>query len=367
MTKLETRCMPPIYNLDQAGRAVFTLHRVPRALILLLQRKHVHPDILSGLIQMFRAQTSLSDGDNTADTEDNTLRVRANTERLMGDSRYFGRKLKGGIREGSDSRKTSDYEFDIPCCPVTFLLMLMVIHCDTHLVPRSVSLQTLHDMATLAHHFECEPVMLYFSNLWIDSLLGTISSNINDDTSRWFWIAWVFQKREILFQITHILITESETPLKTEDWSIPHEIIERINAQRVGYIQSLIDTLLYDTLFEVQRGCLRLNGDDDNYAGHAAKQMCTYAVLGAFTQKLVEMDILPSEPVGPFNGISISNILRVCTEMQSPAFETSGSFAAHRQCSLGHRMTDFLEFYCTPMGLEIDDVDIADLSGFITD
>ncbi|KAI9375104.1 hypothetical protein BJX61DRAFT_540129 [Aspergillus egyptiacus] len=342
----------PTYVLDPDGDVIFVLRGVPRSLALLFHCKDIYPTLLSSMIEVLQCHTTFDDAENPPETDSHTLRIR-------GSSKHFA-LASAPFREVLRSNPSTEYHMDSHT--ITFMLLLMMVHGQTRIVPRTASLTTLTSLAYLVEVFQCGEAVSIYSDLWIEALRPAVPDHLNNDAMSWLYVAWVFNKPDIFQQMSKLLITESTSPVNAGGLPVPREIIRRINMERIGHVETLIEGL-YGLLFEIQHGCLLNDNTHDLYdPAIQNRSLCTSTVMGSYTLQLMRLGIVPIEPATPFPRLSVSDILRICREdMHSPLVSELGAERAHQRCCLASRVGVFIQGYRSPDGVAIDDEEFGGL------
>ncbi|KAL2823278.1 hypothetical protein BDW59DRAFT_163441 [Aspergillus cavernicola] len=227
---------------------------------------------------------------------------------------------------------------------IAVLIILMIIHNNTRLIPRAISLSSPTTIVTVADFYNCSAVLTYDSNVWVRELSYNISRNLSNDTMTWLWIA--------------VLITESNSTVDAGEFPIPLAILRRINLKRTSHLEVLINGLHVE-LLDIGRGCLHGNENTEVYSAHHYEnnELCTYTVQGAYTRQLLQMHIIPTKLIAPFDGFSVDILRRAsCEGMKSPIIRESECDKAHHQCCLEFRMSTFMKAHKKPAGLRLDEI-----------
>ncbi|KAL2823279.1 hypothetical protein BDW59DRAFT_163442 [Aspergillus cavernicola] len=331
----------PNYEIDPDGDIVLLLHKVPQNLPLHL--KDLQPTTLG------RLSTGFLPPEN-----EQPLRLRVSSKHLMLASPYFTRMLKSGFRESTEFQSKGYVEITIEESRVTaFVLLMLIIHCRTYLIPLSVSLAVLSDMAVLVDYYECHEAVGFFSTLWIGALQDDLPSSLeptsllsscNWHATMWLLISWVFRNKPIFEKMTRLFQAQSTSEISPSGLPIPGIIIERLNRGRISYLQNIIGDL-HKLQSELTNGCLYQGG----YCSSLNKELCTCAVLGAFTKQMMEIQLSPT-PASPYTGLGITQVLANCRgKLESPNISEY-----HKNCALLTRVNIALKPFTAPAGFNID-------------
>ncbi|KAL2861199.1 uncharacterized protein BJX67DRAFT_391560 [Aspergillus lucknowensis] len=331
----------PSYELDRDGDVLFIVRNAPNDLPPDL--KDVQSDALAG---------NLSTSIESAEAERQILRLRASSKHLTLACPYFVRMFRSGLREATELKTKGNVEIEIEDSRGTaFLLLMLIIHCRTSQVPLAVTLTTLADVAVLVDFYECYDAVATFPEEPID--------RDDSDATRWLLISWVFRRNSIFTDMTQWLQLLGQDTIEATGLPIPGLIIDKLNAERITYIQRLFDDL-HRLEVKLRKGCPR-----DSNSTLKKPGLCTFAVLGGFTKHMADMELSSPTPTAPFSGFSAQNLLAdLRRKMDSPVIrdpDSSGSYINHDSCRLSSRVTALLKSYSLPAGFDLDSPEFASL------
>ncbi|KAL5339925.1 hypothetical protein BJX70DRAFT_136120 [Aspergillus crustosus] len=161
----------------------------------------------------------------------------------------------------------------------------------------------------------------------------------------WLVISWVFYRNDLFKKMTCMLIEQSPDLIESHGLPIPGTIIDKMNKDRIGYIEQVIDGL-HNLLSKTVTGCFR----DPTRPLH---ELCTTSVHGSLTIWMMKLNILSPKPQGPYRGLTISRLLSTCRDMQSPYIADQPGFG-HAQCRLSCRVGLVMASIVQPLGFDLD-------------
>lgn len=103
--------------------------------------------------------------------------------------------------------------------PTAFGIVINVIHGRNEMVPETVDLDLLFDIATVVDDLGCLPALSFFGKLWISDANShiRIPSLPDPELSLWAFISYVFQDPGIFEHITYVAIKRGIEDLDTMD------------------------------------------------------------------------------------------------------------------------------------------------------
>ncbi|KAL3473716.1 hypothetical protein BJX99DRAFT_193007 [Aspergillus californicus] len=335
------------YELDPEGDTTLVIPRVRASLPPLF--KDLKSTALAGIYPFCESMSFLIFPTSGFDYV--TLRLRVSSKHLILASGYYARMFRSGFREGTALRDNGHVE--IPTEEprgVAFLLLMVIIHHRTSQVPFEVSLSTLANMAVLVDYYDCYEAVALLSRLWITGMPDILPTALDPfpaalNANTWLFISWVFRNNSIFEKMTQLFITQSKAEIRGGILPTPRRILDKMNKQRSSYIARVIRDI-EDLHSEVVRGCVCPLSRGTNI------QLCTYAVLGALTKHMIDMQLSPA-PQSPFSGLSIHTLLDDCrTKMQSPVIKDQ--HVDHTKCRLTSRINIALSSHVEQPGFDLD-------------
>ncbi|KAL3488392.1 hypothetical protein BJX62DRAFT_240087 [Aspergillus germanicus] len=191
-----------------------------------------------------------------------------------------------------------------------FLVVLGVIHCQNSQLPRTLSLETLAHVATIAHHYQCKDAIGILQDIWIKALPGPDTTRFSPDLTLWLWIAFFFDLHDYFSQITSAVMSLSDGPVDSLGLPFPQQFLGNMELHRLQEIGKAI-LLLQNTL------------DAFLNAEHGCSFECSAIMYGALTKELHRVGLLsPLLPVAPFRGWAYRQLLEKVSSIKSPTWCT---------------------------------------------
>ncbi|KAL5335588.1 hypothetical protein BJX70DRAFT_374581 [Aspergillus crustosus] len=338
------------YDLVPDGDTVLILQDPPRSL----------PRNLNDVTSSLFSEAPIRPGARWLDTVKGSIRIRTSSKHLSLASPYFSRMLGGRFREGMDFKSSGHVEIPLnENRVIPFLLLMLIVHARTSHIPSTISLETLADVAVLVDYYGCYDAVIFYAKLWIFALQNPLPSTITrasslfygpSDIIQWLLISWVFGHNLIFQKMTQVLMVDSDRSIDPWGLPIPDLIIHKMNTNRTDFLNRLSQDLIMMQA-TVAKGCLD-SGSDIFY--FADKTLCTYAVLGALTKRILDMKITATPTDSSYPGVAIKKFLTECRQnMNSPPINSSRGPNIHDKCSLSRRIKAMLT-YDEPVGLDLD-------------
>ncbi|RDW61716.1 uncharacterized protein DSM5745_10388 [Aspergillus mulundensis] len=387
------------YELDPAGDIIFLLPNVPKSMPARLA--DLEPNMLGGFSELSQtpesqlstpsageptsdetpaseqvsdepaasenesAATEESDTETPADEVPLPLRIRTSSKHLSFSCPYFSRMFNGGFKEASELESQGSVVITVEDWEaLPFLLLLMVIHGKSRMIPRKVDMETLVDIAILVDFYECYEVVGVISDMWINDLLESHPLAYNDDVHSWLFISWVFARKEIFSKITQIMQVSSTEAIDSAGLLIPGVIIDQLNEGRNEGINRIIEFLhsLYSSL-ATNGKCNKLILSNVLGECWRTRTACKYGVIGALVTHMLSMGLLSPSPTPPFAGISVTKLIQGCGEKLQSLTHYSDQNNEYVACSISRRTQNRLSNIPQPPGLDIDNPAFVKLRG----
>ncbi|RDW83611.1 BTB/POZ domain-containing protein [Aspergillus mulundensis] len=105
-----------------------------------------------------------------------TYRIRVSAKHLMLASPYFKKMLTGGWKESLAYQQKGSVEITAEDWDLEALLILLrAIHCQHHLIPESLELETLAKVAVIADYYDCKDVVYAWGRAtWMRTLVADL-------------------------------------------------------------------------------------------------------------------------------------------------------------------------------------------------
>ncbi|EFQ98661.1 hypothetical protein MGYG_01682 [Nannizzia gypsea CBS 118893] len=109
----------------------------------------------------------------------------------------------------------------------SLLLFLNVIHCRSRLIPQSIDIGQLCEIAQLADYYQSNDAFQFHFETWTQNS-GNQPSELTRDSVRWLYISWVLKKRDLFTRVARVLHREAKAPLRVSKLSIPDTVIGEV-------------------------------------------------------------------------------------------------------------------------------------------
>lgn len=156
------------------------------------------------------------------------FRIQASAKHLILASPVFKKALTEGWKEGFHLLKkgaveitTSDWDLE------AFLILMNIIHCRPQNLPQETSLELLAKIAVLADYYQCETLLQYFADKWIETLKVNFPTIYSRDSMLWVWVSWAFRRPFEFEKSTLIAISQSGNDITNLGLPIPDIIIRK--------------------------------------------------------------------------------------------------------------------------------------------
>lgn len=103
--------------------------------------------------------------------------------------------------------------------------MLRIIYCQSHQIPRKLTLEMLAKVAVLADYYDCRKAVVFFADTWINALDEPIPTTYSRDLILWLWVAWYFHLPASFKEATSTAMSLSNGWIGNLGLPIPEEII----------------------------------------------------------------------------------------------------------------------------------------------
>jgi hypothetical protein len=143
-------------------------------------------------------------------------------------SPVFKKALTGKWKEGSTFVGTGSVEITTESWDVeAFLILLRILHCQHHKLPKRVSLELAAKIAVLADYYECNDLVGFIRDAWITCLREELPSTYSRNLILWLWVAWYFNNPMKFKKATSIAMSQSKAEINALQLPIPARIICR--------------------------------------------------------------------------------------------------------------------------------------------
>ncbi|KAL8857853.1 MAG: hypothetical protein Q9178_005609 [Gyalolechia marmorata] len=154
--------------------------------------------------------------------------VRVSSKHLILASPVFKRMLQASFKEGQQLSSQGHTELSLPDDdPAALLVLLHLIHGRIRMVPRTVDLGKLTNLAILIDKYELLEITEMIMDHWIQGLESDIPLSFTNDLLPWMCVSWVFKKPEIFEKVTRVAQLESEGNLQANQLPIPQSVLDQ--------------------------------------------------------------------------------------------------------------------------------------------
>ncbi|RHZ57294.1 BTB/POZ domain-containing protein [Aspergillus thermomutatus] len=239
------------------------------------------------------------------------VRIQVSAKHLMLASPVFKKALSGKWKEGSTFVRTGSVEIDTEGWDVeAFLILLRILHCQHHRLPKRVSLELAVKIAVLADYYECNDLVGFIRDAWIDHLREELPKTYSRNLILWLWIAWYFKFPIKFKRATSIAMSQSKDEIVSLDLPIPMRIIYEMNQKRQQAICKVILALQreYEAFMTGSKGC--------NFE-------CSSIMLGSLMKQMLSKGLLESQVQFYYKGFNVTGLTKSVQSFVAPRWRTS--------------------------------------------
>ncbi|GIJ99683.1 hypothetical protein Aspvir_003684 [Aspergillus viridinutans] len=283
-----------IYELDRQGDITFLIYDVPESLPQTLDQ--LHPLFLDGSIP--KSTSPAAEGDETNQTPQAVLKIRASSKHLTLACPQFARTLHSDFQESQDLHQKGHLDLEIDNWdPAAFPILMLILHGRTRPVPRKLTLSKFVDFAVLVDYYECYEAVEVFTDMWIRSLKKTATASMSlAQVEEWLFVSWVFQHRQS-FALACGYLRGNLTSRFCPELPVPQRVCDAIDRAREDAISRILDRL---------HGRVAVLRSDKVQCSYE----CDCVLLGALTRHMHRLGIL-ERPAPPFEGIAVEQLAGV--------------------------------------------------------
>ncbi|KAL4914841.1 hypothetical protein BDW62DRAFT_135919 [Aspergillus aurantiobrunneus] len=344
---------------DPDGDMTIKMCGVPPKLVNALASPNLEPTVLTNLELLLKEDADGEGSREQSATQNNgELYIRVSSKHLTLSSPSLARIFRPSR---SDPRMTQNHypmQHARGSSSIASIYMLAILHNRNHLVPRSVSLTTLTDMASLVNRYGCYEAIKGVADNWIDALVDVAVPYPTEEWRIiWVMIAWVFRRNDVFTRFTRDLILESTGRIASRHpLAIPRAIVDMLNQIRARSIQAIIANL-HAIRESIALGCLTEIQERRHQPLHTpSSNQCVDAVTHACNTAMTEMGLLPTGPQGPlYDGYSIAYLVNTCYILGISEGQGYMRRERHHMCSFQYRVIWMVEQYQCPTGLDMND------------
>lgn len=263
------------------------------------------------------------------------FRIQVSAKHLTLASPIFKETLSGRWKEGLRLLKEGSVEIPIRDWDLeAFLILMDIFHCQAQNLPREICLELLAKIAVLADCYQCQPLVRFFTKIWIGQLRRKIFPTIySRDSMLWVWVSWNFRQLFKFEKSTSIAISQSNGLITSLDLPIPAKVISKcqalyprepiitapvgeMNRRRNNAISAVLSSLaeLRDAFLDGSRGCCF---------------ECSSIMLGALTKHMHSSGLLSPEPAAPFPGLSYCQLVETVRGFRSPQWHSDSGYSRY--------------------------------------
>ncbi|GIJ92331.1 hypothetical protein Asppvi_011312 [Aspergillus pseudoviridinutans] len=209
----------------------------PEGEVIIIVRNPMHLS-QSGMMRVLQLMSLSIPVDSIPSKAD--VRIQVSAKHLMLASPVFKKALTGKWKEGSTFVGTGSVEITTESWDVeAFLILLRILHCQHHKLPKRVSLEVAAKIAVLADYYECNDLVGFIRDAWITCLREELPNTYSRNLIMWLWIAWYFNTTKFK-KATSIAMSQSKDEIDALELPIPARIIYEMNQKRQQAICKVI-------------------------------------------------------------------------------------------------------------------------------
>ncbi|KAK4119561.1 hypothetical protein N657DRAFT_684358 [Parathielavia appendiculata] len=246
-----------------------------------------------------RHQINGVNGNHEATASRSGLRIKVSSRHLALASRIFKTKLQFG---GSKSTRQADGRIHLQLAEgfdgEAVSIVMNAIHSRGSKVPKSVSVETLSQIALFVDRFQLLDAVEVYADRWISKLELSIPTTYNRDLILWLYISHVFRQPEIFKSVTKTAAVHAPGPIQTLNLPIREKIIKHIESQRHNLLTTALSRL-HQTLDDLMT--------PSSPSSCPAPHNCDSLLLGELIKSLQgQHRLVWPRPAKPFAGISFA-------------------------------------------------------------
>jgi hypothetical protein len=268
-------------------------------------------------------------GDEEEQQTETRFCIRVSAKHLTLASPVFKKQLTGSWKEsvayqdnGSVEITTEGWDID------AFLLLLRIMHCQFHQIPKHLPLEMLAKVTILVDYYDCAEVMKFFTHMWLSSFEE--SQETPDRTARYsrdlilsLWIAWFYVTPGLFNDLTSTAMSQSNQEITNLGLPIPEPVIRKatdpfywlltsnksllgaMNDRRSEAINNVVSKLYekHEAFLDGTLGC---------------SFECSSIMYGALSKAMKSNDLLSPKPVTPFTGLNYEQLVHMLLSFESP-------------------------------------------------
>lgn len=111
--------------------------------------------------------------------------------------------------------------------PLAFEIVMNAIHGKTRKLPKTLTIATLAEVATIVQELDCQQVLWFPAKIWIDQVRGSVLRVAYFDLLRLLFISYVFEESELFEKASQVVLAEIKEPLSSRGLPFPPNIISK--------------------------------------------------------------------------------------------------------------------------------------------
>ncbi|KAJ4141788.1 hypothetical protein NW768_001006 [Fusarium equiseti] len=253
----------------------------------------------------------------------------------------------------SESKRNEDNLFELKTFEwnaEALVILLDIIHGHHRSLPKTVTLDTLIEVAMLCDYYQCEEIVEVFADRWITAL-SEDKPYEEQATMDWMFIAWVFQKDMLFTAKVAATLQHSRIPVQT-DLTLPSMITgtfsmnlsiyskgtdgiaEKLEAQRLKLLNEVLDNLygLHESLWVTNDNCNR---------------ECASMLLGSLMKQMREAGLMPRpKELLPSTVRSVRGLRGFVSGLETPVWYIGrpyGGLIKH-ECSFKNKTQPWMDY-----------------------
>ncbi|PYI31370.1 hypothetical protein BP00DRAFT_315136, partial [Aspergillus indologenus CBS 114.80] len=149
--------------------------------------------------------------------------IHASKTHLASASPFFSRMLTSPHwTEGQTLTQTGHLTLTVDWPLPPFLLLMRIIHHQTHPWPEKIDFATLVDLTIMADYYGCVPVVKFYVNAWLDRLERRLPRRYTEETvMQWIFVAWVYGRKDALRCCTRMAIENATDTVRADVYGLP--------------------------------------------------------------------------------------------------------------------------------------------------
>ncbi|GFF55513.1 hypothetical protein CNMCM6936_005639 [Aspergillus lentulus] len=217
----------------------------------------------------------------------------------------------GKWKEGSTFVGTGSVEITTEGWDVeAFLILLRILHCQHHKLPKRVNLELAAKIAVLADYYECNDLVGFIRDAWINCLREELPDMYSRNLILWLWISWYFNMPMKFKKATSIAMSQSKDEINALELPIPARIIYEMNQKRQQAICKIILQL------QQEREAFMTGSKGCNFE-------CRSIMLGSLTGQMHKKGLLESEVKFYYKACNIKDLTKSVQPFVAPKWRAS--------------------------------------------